>query len=320
MEDNEHNGCAHAGAMDTDSVAPACAPDPVVTTTATDVEQKGWHGNNAAGGAWPALLAQAQANRALAEACRDTATAMLHAMQAQCATCAHAPQSDELECWHSAALDVASVAERLADVAEPDRFCVHTTIATGIGTPPATPRCCRRAVLAARDVALDTPPKAKRGGSRAANGEGVQTAVVDGPMLAGNVQWCNSRLRQMRTLDSDAEACGSPPNGKGGGGPDQNRHTPNGSLAAALSSGKGVRPTTALSKHEPSPVAVHTTKVAKDAAWPSPPVWPSDLPRPPEPAVGCKAGAPIAEPDGQAAGGVAQGPQEEVRRMLSEQM
>ena len=58
---------------------------------------------------------------------------------------------------------------------------------------------------------------------------------------------------------------------------------------------------------------VHTTKVAKDAAWPSPPVWPSDLPRPPEPADGYKAGAPIAVPDGQAAGGVAQGPQEEMR-------
>ena len=186
MEDNEHKGCAHARAMDAKSVAPACAPDPVVATTAADVDQKGWHGNSAVGGAWPALLAQAQANRALAEACRDTATAMLHAMQAQCAACAHAPQADELECWHSDALDVASVAERLADVPKPDRFCAHTTIAAGIGTPPATPRCCRRAVLAAGDGALDTPPKAKREGARVANGEGVQTAVVDGPILARN--------------------------------------------------------------------------------------------------------------------------------------
>ena len=114
----------------------------------------------------------------------------------------------------------------------------------------------------------------------------------------------------MRTLDSDAEACGSPPRDKGGNGPDQNRHTPNGSLAAALSSGKGVQPTTALSKHEPSPVAVHTTKVAMDAAWPSPHVWPSERPRPPVPADGHVTGAPIAVPDGQGAGSVAQGLQE----------
>ena len=66
----------HVMATDANSVAPACTPDPAVATTATAVDQEGRHGNSAVGGAWLAVLAQAQANR-------DTAAAMLHAMQAQ---------------------------------------------------------------------------------------------------------------------------------------------------------------------------------------------------------------------------------------------
>ena len=84
-------------------------------------------GTSAVGVSWPALRAQAQANRAIAEA-------MLLAMQAQCAACANAPQSDELHCWYSDALDVA--AQRSADVAEPDRFCMPSAIAADIGTSP----------------------------------------------------------------------------------------------------------------------------------------------------------------------------------------
>ena len=55
--------------------------------------------------AWRALLAQDQTNRNLAEACRDTARAMLHAMQAHCVHGARALQSDELHCWYNDALD-----------------------------------------------------------------------------------------------------------------------------------------------------------------------------------------------------------------------
>ena len=70
--------------------------------------------SSALGLAWPALLAQAQANRELAEACRDTARAVLHAMQTQCAPCALALQSTELHCWYIDAKDyiVVNVAQQ----------------------------------------------------------------------------------------------------------------------------------------------------------------------------------------------------------------
>ena len=45
------------------------------------------------GHAWPALLAQAQANR-------DAAAALLHAMQTHGDPSVHPMQSDELHCWH----------------------------------------------------------------------------------------------------------------------------------------------------------------------------------------------------------------------------
>ena len=225
-------------------------------------KMEGRHDASAFGVAWPALLAQAQANRALAEACRDTATAMLHAMQTQCATCAHAPQSDEPHCWYNDALDVANVAQRSADVVEPDGFCMPSAVAAGIGTPLTSPRCRRCAVPAAGGEALDTPPKAKREEASAAKDEGVHTIVV----AAANGHGDPGKGIISRRIVEDLVA----------------------NVALIASDGE-------------------TTVATKDGALPSPPVWPSDLPRPPEPDDAYKGGAPLAEPDGQAAGGVAQG-------------
>ena len=121
--------------------------------------------------AWPALLAQAQANR-------DTARAMMQAMQRPCGhfacalhsdvlPCGHvdAQESDELHCWYNDALEVADVALQATKVVELDAainawqkvdevavaapfdVLVNVGIAVGVGdvagTPPTTPRSRR---------------------------------------------------------------------------------------------------------------------------------------------------------------------------------
>ena len=62
----------------------------------------------AVGHAWPALLALTQANR-------DTAAALLLAMQTHGDPTGHAMQLDELSCWYNDAHEAAVVASHAAD-------------------------------------------------------------------------------------------------------------------------------------------------------------------------------------------------------------
>ena len=134
------------------------------------------------GQAWPALLAQVQANRDQAQANRDipaqaqangdhalanreqaqanhvTPRALLQAMQAQHDPCACELHSAELQCWKSGAQGAVDVARRATNAAEPDGYCWPSALTSDIGTPPATPSSRRVAAAAGRE-ALDKPFK-----------------------------------------------------------------------------------------------------------------------------------------------------------------
>ena len=129
---------------------PGNVPSGAVADSATAME--GRQESSTLGLAWPALLARAQANR-------DTASALLQAMRAQCDPCAYTLHSDERHCWYNDAQDVVNIAHRASNVAEPNGNCRPSAMVSDIDTPPATPRNRRSVAAAAGDEALDTLPK-----------------------------------------------------------------------------------------------------------------------------------------------------------------
>ena len=120
------------------------------------MEDNGSVVSNTLGQSWPALLAQAQANRDPAQASRDlaqahreiaaafreqalanheAASALLLAMRSQCDPSACALRADELHCWYDDAKEVVNVAQRSVDVAEPGASRHHLPLPEAVAAP-----------------------------------------------------------------------------------------------------------------------------------------------------------------------------------------